>query len=452
MNIQNILLNSPYFIRLIIINLYGLFLSINRFNKHFLIFSNKLQQNLLKSREDIQEEQFENLKSYLLFCYETVPYYKKLFDEIHFDPKSTKSFKDIEVIPYLTKEIIKKEGDNLLSSSSKSIKKIKHYTSGTTGEKLKFYLPKNLYYAKNTAFIYRFYSFYGVKPKDKRVTIGGRIITKKPPYWAINFFENQLIISSHHLNDENLPAIIKRIQNFKPVFIQGHPSAILAIAEYIEKHKVNLYLKLNAIFTTGETLSKTNQAFISNIFNCPVAQQYGSGESCFSAQQAPGEDAYLLNYEHGYVELVGSNDIKEVVVTSLQNNVMPFVRYKIGDLAMPSKKKFSKTHNLPIIFEEVIGRVDDIIKINKDKTVLPVTIRMAIKPLLKPGTSYQIIQIEKLQFRLLIVDPEKILNTKKIIQTLETILGKNVDVALEYTDNLITKGGKIRNIIGMKNI
>ena len=75
-----------------------------------------------------------------------------------------------------------------------------HSTSGSTGEKLNFYLPYELMNKKNTALIYRFYSMAGVKPLEKRVTIGGKLFTNRPPYWSYNWFENQLIISSHHIN------------------------------------------------------------------------------------------------------------------------------------------------------------------------------------------------------------------------------------------------------------
>src|SRR5690606_40108750 len=132
-----------------------------------------------------------------------------------------------------TKEIIRQEFDNLYNKDIAKNKYIAHSTSGSTGEKLKFFLPKELYFKINTALLYRSYFMWGINPKDKRVTIGGRVFTNKPPYWIYNRFERQLLMSAHHLNVDSVELYLKKIVNFRPVFIQGHPSAILVLANHI---------------------------------------------------------------------------------------------------------------------------------------------------------------------------------------------------------------------------
>jgi phenylacetate-CoA ligase len=322
-----------------------------------------------------------------------------------------------------------------------------HHTSGSSGEKLSFLLPNDLVYKKNTAFLYRFYSMWGVNPKDKRVTLGGRIFTNRAPYWITNWFENQLLMSTHHLNFQTVDSYISRIIRFNPIFMQGHPSAILFMAKYILSIKKHVPFNLRVIFSTGETLLMEDQEIIETAFQCKVAQQYGSGENCFSAQQAPNNNAFLINYEHGLIELIGENDLREVVVTSFQNNVMPFIRYKMNDFVKIVEPSFSELYGLPILFNQIVGRTDDVIQLRNGTIIFPVSIRMKIKPFLLAGTNYQLVQISYLQFILNLVDVNRSLLIDQIIKNLNSVLGFDVNIDICFVDTLITKGGKIRNII-----
>lgn len=447
---EKFLIKAPHFVKVILINIYGFILAKRRFSGSFKYWLKIYKKNLYKTPEAIKREQFELLKSNLIYAFEYIPYYKRVFNDVGFDPYTFKSEKEMEKIPYLTKEIIRKEFENLYIKKISSKYYHLHTTSGSTGEKLKFLLPKELSFKKNTAFLYRFYAMWGIQPKDKRVTIGGRVFTEKAPFWVYNFFEKQLLMSAHHLSNETVKDYVKKIEKFNPIFIQGHPSAIVVIAKFILEHKVQINVSLKAIFTTGETLVGEDQELIELAFGCKVAQQYGSGENCFSAQQAPNENGYLINYEHGFIELVGDGELKEVVVTSLQNNVMPFIRYKMNDFVKVVEPKNSEQFNLPILFDEVIGRTDDIIVLKDGNTILPVTVRMNIKPLLHHGTNYQLIQINENQFNLHLFDPIKVLDSKRFLLKLNEILGEGIHIDIFYVDSLVSAGGKIRNVIRQK--
>lgn len=441
------LLKCPYWLKVILINIYGLLLSHRRFSGSFKTWFYIYNSNLKKRPNSINKEQFKLLKENLVYAYENIPYYNRIFTKINFDPYELNTVKELSKIPFLTKDIIRSEFQNLFNVSINKTDYLKHYTSGSTGERLSFYIPKELFYKKDTALMYRNYGMWGIKPMDRRITLGGRLFTTSPPFWIYNMWEKQLIMSSHHLNMQTVKSYISKIERFKPKFIQGHPSAVILLADYIFNNNVTLDIELKVIFTTGETLTREDQNFIEQVFGCNVAQSYGSGESCFSAHQVPNEVGYALNYEHGFMELVGDGEIKEVVVTSFQNNIMPFVRYKTGDFVRAVHRTYSKEFNLPILFDEVIGRVDDIIKLSDGNVVLPVTIRMKLKPLLCDGTNYQVIQRDFKQFTLNLVDNNDLLDHNNFRKVLLRIFGNDVSVEIVLVDSLISEKGKIRNVI-----
>ena len=85
-------------------------------------------------RKTIREMQLERLKHIVAYAYERVPMYKERFDAIGLRPEHIKTLKDIEHIPYTTKDDLR---DNypfkLFAVPMKQIIRL-HASSGTTGK------------------------------------------------------------------------------------------------------------------------------------------------------------------------------------------------------------------------------------------------------------------------------------------------------------------------------
>src|SRR5207344_466573 len=83
------------------------------------------------------------------------------------------------------------------------------------------------------------------------------------------------------------------------------------------------------------------------VFRCPIVTHYGHSERVLMAASMPGDDRYFFWPQYGHFELVDANDmpitrpgvVGFVVGTSFDNEVMPFVRYRTGDLAMLSESE-----------------------------------------------------------------------------------------------------------------
>ncbi|MCK5462715.1 MAG: hypothetical protein KAI95_06850, partial [Bacteroidales bacterium] len=59
-------------------------------------------------RETIERYQFQKVWDILIHAGDNVPYYRELFRSIRFDPQKFKSLKDLQQIPLLDKESIRK--------------------------------------------------------------------------------------------------------------------------------------------------------------------------------------------------------------------------------------------------------------------------------------------------------------------------------------------------------
>jgi phenylacetate-coenzyme A ligase PaaK-like adenylate-forming protein len=91
-----------------------------------------------------------------------------------------------------------------------------------------------------------------------------------------------------------------------------------------------------------------------------IRDNYGSTEG-FIAWQCPA-CSYHINAEHVAVEIVdergipvGPGQMGRILITTLENRLMPLVRYEIGDYAIASNDLCSCGRTLPVL-GKVIGR------------------------------------------------------------------------------------------------
>ena len=89
----------------------------------------------------------------------------------------------------------------------------------------------------------------------------------------------------------------------------------------------------------GETLTVLDSEAIGRAFGCPVVNHYAAWEVPHMAQTCPDNPAVLhVNSERVVLRVVGEDGRPaapgtpgRIVVTALDNYVMPFINYEIGD-------------------------------------------------------------------------------------------------------------------------
>jgi len=393
-------------------------------------------------------QQFQNMQLVkVLNAAKNIPMYK---DAIPQDISKEDLYSILENIPVLDRQMVREYYDYCVRHRNEQKEYVIKSTSGTTGRKLVFMLNRELAYNINYALLWRAYNWSGIRLGDRRVTIGGRVFTQKPPFWVVNKAENQLLLSIHHLNNRTVDSYLEQIERFSPKFIQGHPSGI----HYIARRALDSgrRIKVKAIFTTGETLGDMERQDISEAFGAVVCESYGMGEQVIAAQQCPrGSFHEICELGLWEFELDSTTGLYRVLGTSLWNTVMPFIRYKIEDLFELQPEKICPCGiTLPVRIRRIIGRIDDILTDTNGETILPVTVRMIIKPLLLDGETYQVRQIGDGQYNLLVTGDLDDQREDRLRHALCNVLGTGAHITVKRTDTLFTQGGKIRNVVNYR--
>jgi len=450
--LTKIYFSSPRFIQKICLNLYGYWQACQRFGGEFKKVLEELEESQWWSSSELEELQNELLHKLIKHAYENVPYYRRIFDERGLKPADIKTKEDLPKLPFLTKGIINKHFNELIARNFPPKEMILHYTSGTTGKRLKFYLPRKLRWTINYAHLYRFYRWVGFNVSERRVTIAGRFFTNRPPYWMINWAESQLLLSIHHLNSHTVDVYIDQIKKFSPKVIQGHPSAIAYLVRRLEERDETI--PLTAVLTTGEQLYDDQHELIERTFQCKVFDAWGHGESAGMAAECDRHEGYHIAAEYGIIEVIkekSDDDIGEIVVTSLHNYAMPFIRYRTGDLGSLSCHKCSCGRGLPLL-SKIVGRIDDIITTPQGEKILPVSFRTRFAKL-EFLEEYQLIQQKNGSYRMLVLDNGYIRTKEQeeILGILQYYLGPSADIKIELVDKIPrTPGGKQKLIVKEK--
>ena len=314
---------------------------------------------------DFQPIKEKRLIRILRYAYKHSKYYRRVFDENSI--RMDNIFKDWNLIPFLDKNVIHCERENILAVSTSNDYVGYITTGGSTGQPLGFYILGGCD-AEHQEFLFR---IIGYKPGDKILAMDG---TKVPDYLLEqNIFWNKknekelpygsMALSSLHLNSSNIYRYVEFLNDFKPDIIRGYPSFISDIASFLVQNNIKLAFRIKGVELTSESFYEYQIDNIKKAFNTLVFNQYGHAESSVFGYSI---DDSLITYcspLYGYTEVIGDDkkhvkpgEIGEVVVTGFMNYAMPFIRYRTGDLAL-----YDREENGIVRLKRIYGRSQDYI-------------------------------------------------------------------------------------------
>ena len=383
------------------------------------------------SDKELSIFQNERLQLLLNEANRNVPYYKKIFAQLKIVPSDI-TVESIYKLPYLTKKIIKENSHELLNSNLPKSRLKENSTSGSSGSKTAFYsdVESDNYYAPLT---WRSLNWLGIYFGDKELKIWGAMHDINKSREIINrvknYLNNRQVISSYKMNDEIIDEYNALLNSFKPDQIHAYPSALYEYAKYILKKNFKVHTP-KVILTSGEQLYDWQKKVIKEAFSSDVFNFYGCREFSIIAHECKSHEGLHIMAENLIVEVVNENgeniydEEGELVITDLSNFAFPFIRYKILDRAILTKKKCSCAINLPLL-KTINGRSFDLIKLKNDSSIGPTFFTHLFRE--KPGID---------DFRIYQNDLHNIL-IEYISQEIEPDLDFFKNKIFEHSENLI---------------
>lgn len=319
---------------------------------YYIFYLHKLNRSQWQASSKIRNLQDVKFKNLIKHAYCNVSYYRKTFDDARIFPSHIQTIDDIQKIPITSRQdFLRYKATGIISKRENIDNCVKYTTSGTTNNPLEIYFNKKEE-ALQIGLYLRMLFANGYKKNDRLVVFTHpQFIRKKKKH----IFRPFGIFNIEYLSIFHEPSMcLDKIIKIKPDIIRGYTPIIKAIALEIKKRDIR-DIRPRLIFCTAEFLSKEDREFIGDVFNAEVVDYYSSSDCGLIAWECREHLGYHINNDTLIVELLknGRNALPgeegDVIITNLDSYVMPFIRYRIGDLAVPGDSNCSCGRGLPLI-------------------------------------------------------------------------------------------------------
>jgi phenylacetate-CoA ligase len=417
-------------------------------NRHILARLEDLNRIQWLSRGELLDLQCAKLLRLLEYAYEYVPYYRRTFDDVGLQPDDVRrDLSNLNKIPILTKDIIRKNFEELLTIEPRRRKQLnKLSTSGSTGQPLVFMQDSDFRDAV-TADIQRHLGWAGLRMGDLHAliwggnikpTLGKRIRTK-----LIDLVWSRFQIDALAMTDGSMADFANRILSKKPKILFGYATCVYNFAQFVRRSPY-AGMKFEGVFTSAETLLQPIRDIIEETFQCRVFDRYGTLELGGVACECRAHSGMHISVENNFVEILhqgcptAPGEVGDLIVTNLNNLGMPFIRYSIGDLGTWFTEETCTCGRSAPRLSIIEGRITEMFQ-TRDGHYIRAGFSGGFSCLTHPAIKqFQVIQksLDKMIMRLVPdgVVPQSVLD--EIEQTIHATFGDNVVVDFEFLDKI----------------
>lgn len=419
-------------------------------------------------RKKIKELQLERLRHTVQYCYDNVPHYRKKFDEIGLKPEHIKTLRDIEKIPFTTKEDFRANYPyDMFAVPMKDIVRL-HGSSGTTGN------PVVTGYTRHdldmwTGLVSRIACAAGVVPDDiAQISFGYGLFTGG---FGLHYGLERVGLSVIPVSSGNTKRQIKFMQDFGSTVLISTPSYAMYLGETAQEMGIDFKkLKLRLGLFGGEGHTKEMQKQIEKYLNITDTENYGltevigpgfSGECYVQNGMHIADDEFIseiIDPETGEVLPMGEKG--ELVVTSLTKEGVPILRYRTKDITrlMDEPCPCGRTTTR---MEKVSGRADDMLVI-RGVNVFPSQIEGVLLGMDDVAPHYEIVlttekHLDRIEVKVEVANAELLTSysalealRERISNNIYSILNMHVKVTLAEPHTLKRFEGKARRVTDMR--
>ena len=400
-------------------------------------------------REKIEQYQWQMFTELLEYAYLQVPYYNQLLKNNGLSPADIRTPEDLRRMPILTKNDVEKNFNQLKAEGIEEWRIKPNSTSGSSGTNFRFLSDRGV--EIRSALQKRCYDWMGIDFLDKKITIWGAGWDVKKSKKIVSkikaFVKNQLLLSGYNLSAGDIENYYHLMLSFKPRLLISYPSIFTELANVFCRHGFNYHP--HALQTGGEKLFPFQKESIETIFNTKIFDFYGARDVSMIAQECEKHNGLHIMAENVLAEVVDDdgNPLDEgegdLVLTDLNSRVMPFIRYRIGDRAIITKRACDCGRGLPLL-QEVIGRSFEVIEFPNGNKVGGSFWTLLLRS--EPGIKeFQVVQkdIDKIQINY-IPDHTEIKSFDGFLEKMHRYSGENLKVKFDKVDVIPrTRGGKL---------
>lgn len=306
------------------------------------------------------------------------------------DGSRVRSMAELAKAPPLSKEILR----DRTSSLPKRFRTFGRHTAGTTGEATHIWLNKEELSRMLAVRDYCF-SHYGLTLGDREARVWGR------PAAGVRSRFKDALMNRRLFHPAGTRAVdqVTALLAYAPAYVYGYSSLILEAARIIQEHKL-LVPKVRCVICTAETILPSQKQFISEQFQAPVAEEYGSTEF----------DVIAFECKEGHRHLVNPWLVPDTsssgFLSDVSRKTQHLVRYQTGD-ALVYEDSTCPELGSPVIIASIEGRsIDRFAYVSREEKFHAVEFSRAMDSYLQSANTaldFQVVQTGNNRFHLKVV-------------------------------------------------
>ena len=426
--------------------------------RHILERLDDLNRTQWLGHDELLALQRDKLQRLVEYAYEHVPYYRRVFDQVKFHPDDLRrDVTSFRRIPLLTKDLIRENFQDLLTTEPQRRKQLsKVTTSGSTGQPLVF-MQDNDFRDSVTADIQRHLGWAGCKMGQRHAYIWGanfEVSTSQSLRTRLIDWEwNRFLTNAFLLTDKSLAAFAERVQRQRPRVLYGYASSLYRFAQFVRQGPYQ-DIMFDGVISSAEVLLPAVRQFVEETFQCKMLNRYGTKELGGVACECEAHTGLHISAENNYVEILREGqpaqpgEAGNIIVTNLNNEGMPFIRYSIGDESAWYMGDHCSCGRTSPMLKNVEGRVVETFKTRDGRTAWAGFAGAGYSSLAHPSVKqFQIVQksLDLIVVRLVKDGEIPQANLDELVRTMHTAFGDNVQVEFEFPDEIpVLPSGKHR--------
>lgn len=425
----------------------------------------ELRESQWLSPDKMRELQEQKLRATVRHAYQHVPFYRERMRQAGLTPDDIQTLADLHKLPFLTKDDVRKHlYFDIMSDNHDKNEVLKITTSGSTGEPFVCFVDREQLEFRWAATI-RAMEWTGWRLGDRQVRLWhqtlGMTKAQVAREFADAFLMRRRFIPAYELSDDTLRQFMATIEAFDPVLLDGYAESFNFLAQYL-KERGRIGIRPKGIISSAQTLPEGSRRIIEEAFGCKVFDKYGSREFSGIAYECDAHQGHHIVGEGYIVEVLkdgrpaAPGELGEVVITDLNNRCLPFIRYRIGDLAeaMDDSKPCPCGRGLPRI-GRIEGRVQSIILGSKGQYLPSAFFLHVLKDYDHIVRQFQIVQTERGAITLRIVKGSRFHQDglEEVLGILRRFLGQDMRIDVVFEENIeMVRTGKRLSAVSKLNI
>ena len=419
-------------------------------------------------RKAIEALQLERLKYIVGYAYDNVPMYRRKFDAIGLKPAHIKTFQDVSLIPYTTKDDLRENYPfGLFAVPMKKIIRL-HASSGTTGKPVVGgYTRKDL--DDWATCIARVLAMAGATDEDIiQVSFGYGLFTGG---FGLHYGIEKLGATVVPMSSGNTERQLMLLKDFGATGLVATPSYAMYLMETARRNSMLKDLKLRLAILGAEASTAEMHASLREISGVFPTENYGltevggpgvSGECREKAGMHINEDYFypeIVDIEKN--EVLKEGESGELLITTLAKEGMPVLRYRTKDITSLTYAP-CKCGRTTARMSRVVGRTDDMLII-RGVNVFPSQIESVLMGMRELGKNYEIIvdranYMDSLEVRVEVDDANLLTDYGKLEElvarirhNLRVVVQLDVKVKLVEPMSIRRGEGKVKRVIDLRS-